>query len=767
MIDIDNIVAPVPSFSHRGKTMQRNSLLAVLSALLFTSASAQKTDSTLLNVDRIYASREFGTSRPAHNRWIDKGAGYTSLESADSSRAAMDIVRYDTETGQRSILIPDRYLIPRGTTAPLTVEDYGWSGDGRQLLIFTNSARVWRTNTKGDYWVLNIRDSSLRQIGGPASPSSLMFAKFSPDGTRVGYVRENNIYVENLADGKITQLTSDGSRTRINGTFDWVYEEEFSCRDGFSWSPDGTSIAYWQLDASGVRDFLMINTTDSLYSYVIPVQYPKVGETLSACRIGVVSAGGGPTIWFKVEGNPRNNYIPRMAWAPNSREILFQYLNRLQDTIKVVLGDVHTGKVRTVLTETDSAWIEVVDDFQWLDDGKHFTWVSERDGWNHVWIMGLDGARRLVTAGEYDVVKIQSIDEGSGWIYFIASPENPTQRYLYRARLDGKGNASRLSPVAQAGTHSYDVAPGARYAFHTLSAFNTPPATEIIRLPGHEVLRNLTNNDALKAKLRTLKHGPTDFFRVDVGDGVVLDGWRMMPPDFDSTKKYPVLVNVYGEPAAQTVVDRWGGSGMLWHMMLTQKGYIVLSVDNRGTPAPRGREWRKVVYKKVGILASVEQAAAIRQIRKWSFVDSSRIGVWGWSGGGSMTLNLMFRYPELYQTGMSVAPVGDQHLYDAIYQERYMGLPSIDDKPFKEGSPITYASGLKGDLLIVHGTGDDNVHYQNTERVVNALIAANKQFTMMAYPNRSHGIYEGRGTTRHLYNLLTRYLTEHLPAGGR
>jgi dipeptidyl-peptidase 4 len=767
LLDIDNIATRIPSLPHREKSMQRNSLVAFLSALLITSAPAQNIDSTLLSVDRIFASREFGSSRPAHNRWVENGAGYTTLEPADSTGGAVDIVRYDTDTGHRTVQIPARYLIPRGAKTALIVEDYEWSGDGTRLLLFTNSARVWRTNTRGDYWVLNVRDSSLVQLGGGASPSTLMFAKFSPDGSRVGYVRENNLYVENLFDGKITQLTRDGSRTTINGTFDWVYEEEFSCRDGFSWSPDGNSIAFWQLDASGVRDFLMVNTTDSLYSFVIPVQYPKVGEKLSACRIGVVAAKGGPTMWFRVDGDSRNTYIPRMVWAPGSTEILFQHLNRLQDTMKVMLGDVRTGSVRTLLTETDSTWIEVVDDFQWMDGGNRFTWVSEVDGWNHVWIVGRDGTRRLVTTGGYDVVKIENIDESSGWIYFMASPENPTQRYLYRTRLDGEGKAYRLSPAAQAGTHSYIIAPGAKYAFHTFSSFGTPPATEIIRLPGHEVLRRLTNNDALKSRLQTLKRGSTDFFRVDIGNGVVLDGWRMLPPDFDSTKKYPVLVNVYGEPASQTVVDRWGGSGMLWHLMLTQKGYIVLSVDNRGTPAPRGREWRKVVYKKIGILASYEQAAAIKEIRKWPFVDSTRIGVWGWSGGGSMTLNLMFRHPDLYQTGMSVAPVSDQHLYDAIYQERYMGLPSIDDRPFKEGSPVTYAAGLKGNLLIVHGTGDDNVHYQNTERVVNALIAANKQFTMMAYPNRSHGIYEGRGTTRHLYTLLTRYLTEHLPPGGR
>jgi dipeptidyl-peptidase 4 len=747
--------------------MQRYFACALALLLTPMPMNAQEADSTILTVDRIFGSREFASTRAAQTRWIDNGAGYTALEPSDSANGGMDIVRYETETGKRGVLVAASKLIPPGAKAPLAIEDYDWSVDRSRLMVFTNSARVWRTNTRGDYWVLDLHTGILRRLGGNVRASTTMFAKFSPDGTRAAYVRDNNLYVEDLATGAIVPLTSDGSRTVINGTFDWVYEEEFSIRDGFCWSPDGNAIAYWQLDASGVRDFLMINTTDSLYSHVIPVQYPKVGETLSACRVGVVQAKGGPTIWMRVDGDPRNNYIPRMAWAANSGEIVFQHLNRLQNSMKVMLGDVQTGIVRTVLTDTDSAWVEVVDDLKWFDAGKRFTWVNESDGWNHVWMVERDGSkRRLVTAGAFDVVKILSIDEKSGWLSFIASPENAAQRYLYRTRLDGKGKPVRLSPMAQQGTHTYDIAPGTAYAFHSYSSFNRPPITELIRLPGHEVVRTLVDNRKLMAKLQTLKKGATEFFRVDIGNGVVLDGWRMMPVDFDSTKRYPVLVNVYGEPAGQTVVDRWGGSGSLWHLMLTQKGYVVLSVDNRGTPAPRGREWRKVVYKKVGILPSIEQAAAIREIRRWPWVDSTRIGVWGWSGGGSMTLNLMFRYPELYQTGMSIAPVSDQHLYDAVYQERYMGLPAMNDEPFKEGSPVTYAAGLKGNLLIVHGTGDDNVHYQNTERVINALIAANKQFTMMAYPNRSHGIFEGRGTTLHLYTLLTRYLTQNLPPGG-
>jgi dipeptidyl-peptidase 4 len=636
-------------------------------------------------------------------------------------------------------------------------------------MIFTNSKRVWRQNTRGDFWVVDMQTWAMKKLGGEGAESLLMFAKFAPQGDRVGYVRQNNLYVEDLTSGSIVQLTRDGSATTINGTFDWVYEEEWGDRDGFQWSPDGAFIAYWQLDAAGVRDFFLINNTDSLYPFITPIQYPKVGTTLSKCRVGAVHAEGGATAWFDVPGDPRNNYIPRMEWAGNSKEIVLQQFNRLQNEDKLMLGDVQTGALKTVVTESDSAWVEVVDDLQWFDGGKNFTWVSERDGWRHVYMISRDGKNvRLLTPGDYDVVSIQRIDEKNGWLYFIASPSNATQRYLYRTSLSKPGKPILLTPAGQPGTHSYQISPDGMYAIHTYSSFAIPSVIDIVQLPAHASVRVLQDNKQLREKVNTLKRGEASFFRVKTAENIELDGWRMLPPNFDSTKKYPVLIHVYGEPAGQTVIDRWGGTGYLWHLMLTQQGYIVMSLDNRGTPAPRGRVWRKSIYRQIGILASVDQAAALQQLEKqWSFIDAGRIGVWGWSGGGSMTLNLLFRYPDLYQTGMSVAPVPDQRLYDATYQERYMGLPDENAAGFRDGSPITFADKLKGNLLLVHGSGDDNVHYQGSERLVNALVKANKMFSFMEYPNRSHGIYEGENTTRHVYTMLTWYLNKNLPAGPR
>ena len=751
---------------------------AGLALSLSTTLTAQSADSSVVTLDRLFASGEFTPERLGNVRWLDGQAAYTRLEPDSAAPPARSLVRYDAATGRRDVWVPTRRLVPPGDSVPLQVEDYSVAPDKRRLLLFTNSRKVWRQNTRGDFWTLDLSTWRLRKLGGPeAAPSTLMFAKFSPDGGRVAYVREHDLYVEDLADGRITRLTRDGSRTIINGTFDWVYEEELNLRDGFRWSPDGRRIAFWQLDASGVRDFNLINDTDSLYSFVIPVQYPKAGTTNSAARVGVVSAAGGSPMWFDVAGDPRNNYIARLEWAASPDEVVLQRLNRAQNTLEVMLGDARTGRVRTVLTERDSAWVNVVDDLRWIDGGKRFTWISERDGWRHLYVVSRDGSKtRLVTPGAFDLHNPSSafgqpfvvgVDSAAGWIYYTASPDNATQLYLYRSRLDGKGRQERVTPANQPGYHQYDISNDGRWALHQYSSLGTPPVVEVVRLPKHQVVRTLVANRRLREAVARLRRGPSEFVKVDAGNGLRLDGWVMKPPGFDSTRRYPVVYHVYGEPAAQTALDAWGGNTYLWHLMLTQHGYVVATVDNRGAPAPRGRAFRKAIYKKIGVVNSADQAAAARAMRQWSWVDSTRIGVWGWSGGGSTTLNLLFRYPELYQTGMSVAPVPDERLYDTIYQERYMGLPQENEAAYREGSAITYADSLRGNLLVVHGSGDDNVHYQGTERLANALVAANRPFTLMVYPNRSHCICEGEGTSLHLYSLLTRYLEQNLPAGAR
>ncbi|MGH7567086.1 MAG: DPP IV N-terminal domain-containing protein, partial [Gemmatimonadota bacterium] len=403
--------------------------LAALALLLAAAPVVAQEDPSALSLERIFSSEEFRNERFGPARWLEGGDAYTTLEPEETAGgdadSGMDIVRYEAPTGERSVLVPARSLVPPGADAPLEIEDYAWSPDGSRLLVFTNSERVWRENTRGDYWVLDLGPGTLRKLGGDAPESTLMFAKFSPDGTRVAYVSENDLYVEDLDGGAITRLTADGSRTTINGTFDWVYEEELGLQDGWRWSPDGERIAYWQLVATGVRDFLLINDTDSLYSYTIAVQYPKAGTTNSAGRVGVVPAAGGETQWMDVPGDPRENYIVRMDWAASSDEIVMQRLNRLQNTLEILLGDAPSGQVRTIHTERDSAWVDLrVELMEWLDDGSEFAWLSEADGWRHAYVISRDGSeKRLITPGEFDVVDVVGVDEEDGWLYFIASPE--------------------------------------------------------------------------------------------------------------------------------------------------------------------------------------------------------------------------------------------------------------------------------------------------------------------------------------------------------
>ncbi len=700
-------------------------------------------------------------------RWMADGAAYTTVESSGPSGGS-DLVRYDAVTGARSVLVASARLVPAGRTAPLPIRDYVWSADARRLLVFTNTARVWRQHTRGDYWVLDLASGRLRQLGGDAPASSLMFAKFAPDGARVAYVRANNLYVETVDDGRITPLTTSGSETLINGTSDWVYEEELGVRDGFRWSPDSQRIAYWQFDTTGVGIFTLLNNTDSVYPVATHIPYPKPGTTNAAARIGVVSADGGETRWMATPGDARDSYLARLEWHDAST-LAIQQLNRLQNQQDLLTADAATGAVGRVFRDRSETWVDVVDTVRWVDQGRKFLWTSERDGWRHIYLAAKDGsATTLVTRFDADILQLLGTDATDTWVYFTASPTDATARYLYRARANGEGAPERVTPADQPGTHSYRLAPGGRLAFHTWSRFDVPPVTDVVELPSHRAVRSLTDTTALRTALAPVLTPPVEFFTVEVGGGVTLDGWMLKPSTFDPAKRYPLLMHVYGEPAGVTVTNQWPGANGLFHRALAEAGYIVASLDNRGTPAPKGAPWRKAVYGTVGDLSSQEQAAGVKALlARHAFLDGTRVGIWGWSGGGSNTLNALFRFPDVYQVGVSVAPVPDQTLYDTIYQERYMGLPDANAAGYKLGSPIHFAEGLKGDLLIIHGSGDDNVHVQGTEKLVNRLVELGKPFDLMIYPNRTHAIAEGAGTTVHVYRKIARYFLDHLPAGPR
>jgi dipeptidyl-peptidase-4 len=740
-------------------------LMGFLSGVAGSSfLAAEEPDASRLSVARILGSGEFRSATFAA-QWTEDGTAYERWEASSTTPEGRDLVRYDAETGARRVMVPAADLIPPGANTPLAVDGYAWSPNQALLLIFTNSVRVWRAHTRGDYWLLDRSSHELVRLGGDAPPRNLMFATFSPDNRLVAYVRDRDLYVENVSDHTIRQLTQRSSPDIIHGTFDWVYEEELMLRNGFRWSPDSRQIAYWQIDTSGVREMTLINNTGGLYPTLQSIKYPKAGERNPACRIFVASLETNLIRRIELPGDERDHYLARMEWIPNSHELLLQQLNRLQNRNRVFLVDALTGQSQVCLEERDEAWIDLHDDPVWLAGGSNFTWLSERHGWRQLFVAGRTGGElRLLTPGDYDVGELWRVDEEGGHVYFAASPTNPTQQYLYQVSLAG-GDAKRLTPLDQPGYHTYKIAPHARWALHTRSSFGTPPTSELIRLPAHETVRKLEENTALNKKLATLKLGRTELFRVSVAEGLEIDGWCVRPPDFSAEKKYPVIVYVYGEPAGQTVVDRWGGTTYLWHQMLAQQGYVVVSFDNRGTPAPRGRAWRKSVYRQVGILAPEDQAAALRKfLADHPELDASRVGIWGWSGGGSMALNAIFKFPELYHAAIAIAPVPNQRYYDTIYQERYMGLPQTNPDGYLQGSPIHYASQLQGHLLLIHGTGDDNCHYQGTEALINELIRANRPFSMMAYPNRSHAIAEGKNTTFHLYELMTRFFQQHLPA---
>ena len=714
-----------------------------------------------LTLEDIFTHRTFAAAGADIPSWAEDGISYTSMTEEG-------LVSTRIESGEETVLAPISAFTPEGADKPLRAEGLSWSEDRTKLLVYTNSRRVWRMNTRGDYWWIDIPTGTIRQLGKGLEPSRMMFGKLSPDGTRFAFVYFNDIYVESLATGERRRLTFDGGRNIVNGTFDWVYEEELDDRDGFRWSPDSKRIAYWQSDTEGTGTFLMINNIDSLYSFTIPLPYPKAGTTNSAVKVGVVDVLTAESRWFDIPGDPRENYLARMEFVPGSDEVMIQQLNRLQNTNNVYYGNTVTMELRRFYRDSDDAFLNVYDDIVWLDGGKYFTWTSEKDGWRHLYRVSRDGTgETLITKGDFDVIRVCCIDVSGGWAYYIASPESAVERYLYRSRLDGRGKDERLTPAGPRGTYSYDIAPGAKYATCIFSNNFTPRRYDIITLPDHRVFKSLEDNAALKETCASCGFRPREYFQVDIGPAI-LDGWMMTPADMDPARKYPVIFYIYGEPASSTVQDSWGGSTDLWHQLLVRQGYIVASIDPRGTNNPKGRLWRKSIYGKVGDLAISDHATAVKMaLGMFPFMDPERIGIWGWSGGGSSTAHLMFKHPEIYSTGIAVAGVYSQYLYDSIYQERYMGLPSTNPEGFRTGSPINFASGLEGNLLLIHGTGDDNVHYQSCEMLVNELVRQGKQFDMMSYPMRSHGIFEREGTSLHLYGTMLRYWLEHLPAGPR
>ncbi len=713
---------------------------------------AQSTDHTRITVERIFGSRDFLGGAIPQPAWLSSGSSY--IEARPAKDGGTELVRVDIATGKETVLANADQLAADGKR--LDVEDLTLSGDEQLAVLFHNSVQVWRQNTRGLFTIYDFRTGKLTPVSRKGGLQ--MFAKVSPNGKKVAFVRNNNLFVTDIATGREEQLTTDGSENIINGTTDWVYEEELGLRDAFRWSPDSRRIAFWRFDQSEVPAMPIVNETADVYPKVATLRYPKAGHANSRVRVGVITLGSNAKRWLEV-GPDTGQYLARMEWV-GSDSLAIQRMPRKQNSVDVLLISALSGRGRTLMADRDSAYVDVENgDLRWIGKGQQqFLWLSDRSGWRQLYLYGRDGnvVRQLTTDG-MDVLGVVGVDEPNGDVYVTAAAPTPIERNVYRVPLNG-GPMTRLTP--QPGTHIVSISPDAKYAVDIYSTIATPAVATLYSLPSMSVIRVLQDNAPLKQRLAQAGFRPATFIKVPMPDGTLLDGYRVTPATFDSTKKYPVLMYVYGGPAAPQVSDAWGGTRHLWHQSLAQQGYVVVVVDNRGA-AWRGRDFRKTTQYRLGIKESQDQIDAAKWIGRQSWGDASRIGIWGWSYGGYMSSLVAGRGGDVFKMAMVVAPVTDWDLYDTIYTERYMWTPQQNPEGYRVSSSQAYVSGVRAKLLLVHGTGDDNVHPQNTIQYANQLEAAGKPFYMLLYPNRTHSI-SGGNTSLHLFNSLTRFVLDNL-----
>lgn len=600
----------------------------------------------------------------------------------------------------------------------------------------------------------NIR-SGARSIVDNSKSKNLL----SPNGRHILGTSNRKIFVSDVDSNKRTLLTED------------VGDRDISFRD-LRWSPSGKYISFVEIDRTEVRQRSVLVPGDPSYPRVAQNRFARVGGKLASLRVGIADAAGEKVRWVPVEVPEEGFYLGQVDWIGNSDKLLFEKFSRFRDKREFWIASVD-GELIRIYDEVNEAWAigshRINSGARWIGDGEAFIFISEKDGWRHAWLCSRDGKKETkLTHGEFDLINRAHVDEAGGWYYFYASPENATQKYLYRVPLDGTGTLERISPKDQPGTHDYEISPDAKWAIHTYSRLNMPPTVEVVELPEHKVVRVINENCELKAKIKQMVPRPSEFVQIDIGDGVVMDAVITKPSDFNASKKYPVFVYVYGEPYLQTVLDKWGAAQIDFHRVVADAGYVVVSIDNRGTAAPKGAEWRRSVFGSLGPLSTEDQAAALKKLAEMEpYIDLDRVGIWGWSGGGSNTLNAMFRKPDVYHVGIAVVPKPQPWLYNAWFQEIYMRTREVNPEGYKRSAPINFAEGLKGKLLIVTGSGETNTHIQIIEGLVDRLIELGKPFDYMVYPNRDHGLREGPGSVVHVRMLVLRYLIENLPRGPR
>lgn len=580
----------------------------------------------------------------------------------------------------------------------------------------------------------------------------------SPDGTARIEVRAGELFRIDQKSGESIRLSEENNSRGIS-------------LDDISWSPDGSHILFVETNSSKVRKRSVLVPTDPSFPGVRENLFARIGETIPSLRVGVVDREGLDLRWLPIEYPESGCYLGQVEWAGNNNEILVEMLSRFRDKRDYFLVDLQENKTKTIYTESSETWVTASQETDlriiWIKNGEQFILLSEKDGWRHAYLHSRDDKLiALLTPGDFDIIDRGGVDETNGQFYFYASPNNGTQKYLFRCALDGSGKLERITPESQPGTHAYQFSPDYRWAIHTYSTFDNPPVVDLVSLPEHKSIRVLEDNSQLKETANHWITQKTEFFAIDIGAGISVDAWMMKPKDFDETKKYPVFVYVYGEPHAQTVLDSWGAAQSPFLRTIADLGYLVVSIDNRGTPCPKGAAWRRSIFGSLGPLSTEEQAKALQKLGEMkSYVDLSRVGIWGWSGGGSNTLNALFRKPDVYHVGIAVVPKPQPHLYNAWFQEIYMRTPAVNPEGYERSAPINFAEGLKGKLLIITGSGETNTHIQIIEGLVDKLIELGKPFDYMVYPNRDHGLREGTGTEVHVRMLIARYLVNNLPRG--
>ncbi len=638
----------------------------------------------------------------------------------------------------------------------LAFTGYSFSSDEEKVMLPVNTESIYRHSTKSEYYIYNRTNKSVEKL----SEGKQRLATFSPNANKVAFVRENNLFVKDLSSNEEVQVTFDGEYNKIiNGATDWVYEEEFGFDKGFAWNSDGTKIAYYRFDESEVPVFSMDLFQNQLYPDQYTFKYPKCGETNAKVSIRVYDLKSNQSISTKIAKGDEF-YIPRILWTKDPNQLSIQRLNRHQNELDFLIVNATDGAATTIFTEKDDAYVDIHDNLRFLKDGKHFIWTSEKSGFNHIYLYNLKGKEiRQITTGNWEVTNFYGYNEKSKSLYYQSAEESPLKRAVYKSNIKGKGK-KKIS--VNTGTNNANFSNNFSYFINTFSDANTP---NIITLRGDNgrLIKELKNSEKLVKKLDKLNLNQKEFIQFTTKEDVQLNGWMIKPKDFDPNKQYPVLMYLYGGPGSQQVTDAWGGSNLMWYHFLAQKGYIVACFDNRGTGA-RGRDFKKCTYMNLGDLETQDQMSANRFLASLPFVDGNRIGIQGWSYGGFMSSNCLFKGNDIFKLAIAVAPVTNWKYYDSIYTERYMRTPKENNDGYENNSPINHVDKLKGKYLLVHGSADDNVHYQNTMELITALVAANKDFDLAIYPDKNHGIYGGNnGNTRlHLFNKMTSFIMENL-----